>query len=52
MTLRLLLVLVALGLLVLALAAWALQGVRWALGAPLRPRVAAAGTGLTLPLLL
>ena len=47
---RLFLVLLGLALFLLAVAAWALQGVRWALSAPLRPRVAAAGSALALPL--
>ena len=49
---RLFLVFLGLGLLLLAVAAWALQGLRWTLTAPLRPRVAAAGSAVALPLLL
>ena len=49
---RLLLLVLGLGILVLALGGWAVQGLRWALAVPLRPRVAVAASVAALPLLL
>ena len=49
---RLLLTLLGLGLLLLALGGWAVQGLRWAVAVPLRPRVAVAASVAVLPLLL